>query len=163
MEEKYEFHTTKLQYVFSLIVRHTETSFFLLIAIVISSEVLSALSSEEKATSEVSYLYVLYFILAIAIMFITTLMVTWVKLSASNAKLPSLIIGPSGVTLNKFGDETVFSWDEVTEVTVVGKFKKSIRLNKDECATLYLFDYYLFLPEQRMTILSLLRSQLKEG
>jgi len=156
MNEKYEFTTTRWQYLFNSSVKNVEISFITAIGAVFANLVMGLFSQEVSISigqTVVTFIFMMFFISVFSVGYF------WVKITLFKSNLPTLVIDDDGVSLDDFGEKKEFSWNEVTKITVQGIFKKIIRLNENKGSAIYVIDYYLFEPEKRVEILRLLNSR----
>jgi len=156
MSKKYEFTTTRWQYLFNSAVKNLEISFITAIGAVVANLVNGLFSQEISINVGQIILTFMLMMLGISVFSVGYY---WVKIKLLKSNLPTLVIDDNGILLDELGEKKEFSWSEVTGIAVQGFFKKIIRLNENKRSTIYVIDYYLFEPEQRVEILRLLESR----
>ncbi len=151
MDGRYEFVTTWWQYRFSQAIKYIEFAFLSLLGAVLVDLVLPAPEQGTRAG-----LYIAPLVSTVAI-WLTSLLYMRVRLALFSAPLPTLSIDEKGVRLDHLpGESQQFSWSEISDVRVRGRFRKMIHLNENRRSSIYRIEYYLFPPEQREEILRLL-------
>lgn len=154
MKDKYEFITTKWQYLFNSSVKNAEISFITAIAAVVVT-IIRTFSQNENLEALKTINTSLFIVLSFSVFLF---IYHWVKINASKATLPTLTIDENGIILNELSEIREIKRNEITDVSVKGYFNKKIHLTKNKRSSIYVLDYYLFEPEQRVKILALLNS-----
>ncbi len=157
MENRHEFVTTRWQYQFSQTLKSIEFAFAGILGAIVVTIVFPPSGEQGRAGLFVTALLPALF------MWLSSLLYAYVRLTFFNADPPTLVIDHNGVRVSSFFGETqTFSWSDITDVRVVGRFRKMIHLNKNSRSALYRIEYYLFSPEQREKILQLLHANKSE-
>ena len=153
MKNRYEFVTTRWQYLFNTPVKNIEISLITAVGAGLVNLVMGVFSHEanlDVIKTTMTFLFTVVFIS------IFTLIYYWVKIKFLNSELPKILIDEQGIVLNEFGEIKKFRRDEITKISVKGYFNKIIHWTENKRSSIYILDYYLFEPEQRVKILALL-------
>ena len=160
MKNRHEFVTTRWQCLFNTSVKNVEISLITAVGAVVVNLVMGVFSQEanlDVIKTTMTFLFTVFFIS------IFTLIYYWVKIKFLNSELPKVLIDEQGIVLNEFGEIKKFRRDEITKISVKGYFNKIIHLTESKRSSIYILDYYLFSPEQRVEILALLNSMVGEA
>ncbi len=153
MKNKFEFITTRNQYLFSVAVKNIEILFLTLAGATFINLLFITDGNFGLLTTLISACFMAIFI------FIFSAVYMHIKLDYFKAELPKLTINDSGVYIDEFGQKQEFLWPEITNVNVKGFFRKMIKLNENKRSANYQIEYYLFSPEQRRKIIAILKSE----
>ena len=156
MSERYKFSTTRWQYFFNSTINTIEMVLLTVAGSLFVNIVFGLFGDTGLMSLNRILLSALLFAVA---MLLVAMGRYWFSINLLKYELPNLVIDRDGVVLNEFSGKKEFTWEEITEITIKGVFKKVIKLNKNSKSTMYAIDYYLFEPKQREKILNILSSR----